>query len=91
VLPKENDQSNQQQKNHTWRYIIINHASLIRFATDENYYSLLEAIVRKLSHKPKPQLSIRPLSVNRITVVRVISILLLMKECGHKPFNRVMW
>jgi hypothetical protein len=33
--------------------MIINHASMIRFATDENDYSLLEAIVRKLLDKPR--------------------------------------
>jgi hypothetical protein len=53
-----------------------NHACLFRFARDENEYSLREAIVRKLVDRPR--FSICPLSISRITMVKLL--LTLMKE-----------
>jgi hypothetical protein len=62
-------------------------ATQLHFATDENEYSLQESIMRELGDRPR--FSIRPLSIGRITVVKLL--LILMKECKHNPFNRVIW
>jgi len=59
--------------------MIIHHASLLRFAIDENEYSLQKAIVRELGDRP--WFSIRPLSISRITLVKLL--LILLKECKH--------